>query len=185
MSKKLTEIASEIVQSQVSLTPMSAAEIATSLREVFRTLQVMQRSESEGADLVQNQDGTLAQEDAAPRMTPEDSIQNDKVICLECGKEMRQLTARHLVSHGLSPREYRQKYGFTMRTPLSAKSLTKARIKIAKKRGLPENLAKYIEARRQNKTESVPPQTPVTDDAPIGEGGDTKQTRLRKKVKTA
>ncbi|MEN6438251.1 MAG: MucR family transcriptional regulator [Syntrophobacter sp.] len=185
MSKKLTEIASEIVQSQVSLTPMSAVEIATSLREVFRTLQVMQRSESDGSDLAHNQDGTQVQEDAAPKMTPEDSIQNDKVICLECGKEMRQLTARHLVSHGLSPREYRQKYGFTMRTPLSAKSLTKARIKIAKKRGLPENLAKYIEARRQNKTEPVPSQAPAMEDASINDGGDARQTKLRKKAKTA
>jgi hypothetical protein len=38
-----------------------------------------------------------------------------------------------------------------MRTPLSAKSLTKARSKAAKKRGLPENLRKVIEARRQAK----------------------------------
>jgi hypothetical protein len=38
-----------------------------------------------------------------------------------------------------------------MRTALSAKSLTKARSKAAKKRGLPENLKKVIEARRQSK----------------------------------
>ncbi|HIJ76508.1 MAG TPA: hypothetical protein HPP81_07310 [Deltaproteobacteria bacterium] len=87
-----------------------------------------------------------------PVLRPADSIQNDKVICLECGKEMRQLSTKHLVAHGMSQKEYRKKYGFSMRTPLSAKSLTKARIKAAQKRGLPEKLQKYIEARRQSKT---------------------------------
>jgi hypothetical protein len=38
-----------------------------------------------------------------------------------------------------------------MGTPLAAKSLTKARSKAAKKRGLPENLKKAIEAGRQSK----------------------------------
>jgi predicted transcriptional regulator len=64
---------------------------------------------------------------------------------------MRQLTSKHLVSHGMDQKQYRKKYGFTMRTPLAAKSLTKARSKAAKKRGLPENLTKFIEARRQEK----------------------------------
>ena len=86
-----------------------------------------------------------------PVLRPADSIQNDKVICLECGKEMRQLSTKHLVAHGMSQKEYRKKYGFSMRTPLSAKSLTKARIKAAQKRGLPEKLQKYIEARRRKK----------------------------------
>ena len=40
----------------------------------------------------------------------------------------------------MSEKEYKKKYGFTMRTTLSAKSVTKARSKAAKKRGLPENL---------------------------------------------
>jgi hypothetical protein len=64
---------------------------------------------------------------------------------------MRQLTSKHLVSHEMSQKEYRKKYGFTMRTPLAAKSLTKSRSKAAKKRGLPDKLQKYMEARRQAK----------------------------------
>jgi predicted transcriptional regulator len=70
---------------------------------------------------------------------------------------MRVLTVKHLVSHGMSPKEYRKKYGFTMRTPLAARSLTKARSKAAKKRGLPENLKKAIEARRREKAEAKTP----------------------------
>ncbi len=153
MSKKLIEIASEIVQAQVSLTPMTAADIATSLREVFGTLQALQQAESAGTDLQAALEIQAASSDAKSALTPENSIQNDKVICLECGAEMRQLTGKHLSSHGMGQKEYKKKYGFLMRTPLAAKALTKARSKAAKKRGLPEKLQKFIEARRQSKSQ--------------------------------
>jgi predicted transcriptional regulator len=146
MTKKLIEIASEIVQTQVSLTAMSGADITSSLRQVFSTLHELQRSEAGEIELPQIQEPASVQ-----ALTPQDSIQDDKVICLECGKEMRQLTSKHLVVHGMDQKEYRLKYGFTMGTPLSAKSLTKARSKAAKKRGLPEKLKTFIEARRQAK----------------------------------
>ena len=50
-----------------------------------------------------------------------------------------------------------KKCGFTMKTPLAAKSLSKARSKAAKKRGLPEKLKQLIEARRQVKAEAKTP----------------------------
>ena len=175
MTKKLIEIASEIVQTQVSRTPMSGAEIASSLRQVFITLHELEKAEAGG--IVVEFAQPAAKEVAAAKLTPQDSIQNDKVICLECGAEMRQLTPKHLVSHGMNQKEYRKKYGFSMRTPLAAKSLTKSRSKAAKKRGLPENLKKAIEAKRQKKAKASAPKAAtktVTASKP-------KRTRLRKK----
>ncbi|MGA3118910.1 MAG: MucR family transcriptional regulator [Syntrophobacteraceae bacterium] len=175
MTKKLIEIASEIVQTQVSVTPMSGADITASLRQVFSTLHELEKAETAGIGIEFAQ--PLAEEAAATKLSPADSIQNDKVICLECGAEMRQLTSKHLVSHGMNVKEYRKKYGFTMRTPLSAKSLTKARSKAAKKRGVPENLKKYMEARRQEKAKVAATRAEtetITTNKP-------KRTRLRKK----
>ncbi len=154
MSKKLMEIASEIVQTQVSRTPMTAADIASSLRQVFSTLHELQRAESGEIEL-----SKIVESAPAQTLMPVDSIQENKVICLECGAEMRQLTKKHLDSHGISAKEYKKKYGFTMLTPLAAKSLTKARSKAAKKRGLPEKLKKAIEARRQEKAAASKPAT--------------------------
>lgn len=178
MPKKLLEIAAEIVQTQVGSTSMTAADIAYSLRTVFQTLREMQRSESEGATLVPL---PVSEEEQAEGTTPKPadpktSIQDDKVICLECGAEMRQLTKRHLSSHGISPREYKQKYGFSMRTPLAAKSLTKARSRAAKKRGLPEKLKSFIEARRQEKG-TASATTPAEAETAIK----PRSTRVRKK----
>ncbi len=177
MSKKLIEITSEIVQTQVSLTSMTAADIAASLRQVFSTLQEMQKAEAGEIELAPVAEvGGEGLTEAKPAISPANSIQNDKVICLECGAEMRQLTSKHLVSHGMSQKEYRKKYGFSMRTPLSAKSLTKARSKAAKKRGLPEKLQMYIEARRQRKAAASEQGNTQTATA-----GKPKQTRIRKK----
>ena len=150
MPKKLIEIASEIVLTQVSSAPMTAADISLALRQVFGTLHELQRAESGEIELPK-----IQEPEPARVLTPAGSIQNDKVICLECGSEFKQLTKKHLASHGLNSKEYKKKYGFTMKTPLAAKSVTKARSKAAKKRGVPENLKKYMEARRQEKAKAA------------------------------
>jgi predicted transcriptional regulator len=151
MTKKLIEITSEIVQQQVAITPMSAADITASLQQVFSTLMELQRAESTDTELPGTPGPALEGAAGSKALAPKASIQENKVVCLECGAEMKQLTSKHLVSHGMNQKDYRKKYGFTMRTALAAKSLTRSRSKAAKKRGLPENLLKAIEAKRQSK----------------------------------
>ena len=155
MTKRLLEIASEIVQTQVSMRQMSSEEIVLSLRQVFNTLQGMQKSETDGSfvDLGKMTDDSSTEGKSAEKSDPKDSIQEDKIVCLECGAEMRQLTTKHLGAHGLNPREYKKKWGFALRQSLSAKSLSRARSKAAKKRGLPENLVKYQEEKKLKKAE--------------------------------
>ncbi|MCL5405764.1 MAG: MucR family transcriptional regulator [Deltaproteobacteria bacterium] len=137
MSQKLVEMASQIVQTQASLSPMTAADITSSLRGVFATLHELQRIESGEMESPETTGTPQSQ-----AVTPENSIQADKVVCLECGAQMKQLTKLHLDSHGLTAKEYKKKYGFTFKTPLAAKSLTKARSKAAKKKRITAEPAK-------------------------------------------
>lgn len=167
MTRTLIELASEIVQTQVSKTNMTAQEITASLRQVFCTLHDLHRVEASEAE--QQASG---EPERAKGIAPEDSIRDDKVICLECGAEMKQLTKLHLVSHDLTAREYKKKYGFTMRTALAARSLTKARSRAAKKRGVPENLKKFMEQRRL--TKGAAPAETLADQ--------NKRTKVRKKA---
>jgi predicted transcriptional regulator len=155
--KKLLDIAAEIVHAQASVGQMSADQIEQALVKTFSTLQRMQRAEEKGVALeaVSPAEEAAVEEAAPARKDPRESIQDDKIFCLECGTEMRQLTTKHLSSHGLTPREYKKKYGFSLKQPLSAKSLTKARSKAAKKRGLPENLVKFLEQRKQKKAQAM------------------------------
>jgi predicted transcriptional regulator len=153
MAKKLLEIAAEIVQAQVSTNQLVTDEIVSALKLVFSALRDMQKSEIEGMplEIIKPSEEVVLEEAVAGKLDPKGSIQEDKVICLECGAEMRQLTAKHLSSHGLSIREYKHRYGFPLRQSLSAKALSKARSKAAKKRGLPEKLLKFQEERKRKK----------------------------------
>ena len=131
MAKSLTEMAAEIVAAQASHAAMSADEMNTALRKAFEALKSIKAVE-EGA--------AVPAEEAPAALEPRASIQRNKVICLECGKEFKQLTNRHLKDHGINAKEYRKKYGFSARQPLSAKSLTAKRRKTAKTLGLGEKL---------------------------------------------
>jgi predicted transcriptional regulator len=100
-------------------------------------------------------------EEIPEKIDPKSSIQENKVICLECSAEMRQLTVNHLSSHGLTMREYKTKWGFPQRQSLSAISLSKARSKASKKRGLPEKLLRFQEKQRQEKMDAAVLEAPT------------------------
>lgn len=62
-------------------------------------------------------------------MDPKKSIREKSITCLECGKTFKIIGARHLAGHGLTPEEYRAKYGFKKGTPLVCKGLQRERRK--------------------------------------------------------
>ena len=152
MSKSLVEMAAEIVQAQTGSKNMSSDEIALALQSTFKTLTVLQAEECKISSGMEAGLQGLGLEDKQPAVAPEKSIQKNRIICLECGQEFKMLSPKHLRSHGLNGREYRQKYGFSLRQPLCAKGLSERRKKAGKDRGLPENLRKAIESRKKKKT---------------------------------
>ncbi|MDR3554324.1 MAG: MucR family transcriptional regulator [Syntrophobacteraceae bacterium] len=154
--KKLLDITADVVKAQASVEPMSPRQIRLSLIETFSTLQRMQRAEERG--LLPDSGPTReakTEEVQKVKNEPLQSIHDDKVVCLECGAEMRQLTAKHLSRHNITVREYKHKWGFALKQPLSAKRLTRARSLAARKRGLPANLVKFLEQRKQKKVEAA------------------------------
>ena len=145
MSKSLVEMAAAIVQSQSTSKGMSTEEVTFALQSTFKALQELQADEIKNAA-----EGGSLEGGTAPAISPEKSIQKNKIICLECGQEFRMLSPKHLKSHGLTGREYRSKHGFSLRQPLCAKSLSDRRKKAGKARGLPENLKKAIAKRKKS-----------------------------------
>ncbi len=158
MSKKLLEITAEIVQAQATVSKMTPEEIEATLARTFATLQKIQSAEEGGTQFGAGEpfDGSAPEAQTQEKIGPKESIQENKVVCLECGVEMRQLTTKHLGTHGLTPREYKKKWGFPLKQSLSAKSLSKARSRAAKKRGLPANLVKFQEERKKKNGEQKP-----------------------------
>jgi len=147
MGKSLVEMAAELVQSQCATKAMSTEEITLALQATFNVLQSLQAGE---AKLQAGISEVSAGEVISPGMAPEKSIQKNKIVCLECGQEFKMLSPKHLRSHELTGREYREKWGLPLRQPLCAKSLSERRKKAGKERGLPENLRKAIAKRKKN-----------------------------------
>jgi len=75
----------------------------------------------------------LMTSEAAPAPSGPDAgsrqISERSITCLECGKSFKLLTRRHLLSHGLSADEYRDRWGYAKDTPLVCKSLQRERRK--------------------------------------------------------
>ncbi|MBT8333632.1 MAG: MucR family transcriptional regulator [Desulfobacterales bacterium] len=144
MAKTLVEMAAEIIQAQGTTKDMSIEEMQSALHKTFETLQTLQKLES-GQEVGET-------ETAAPQIVPQKSILKNKIICLECGEEFKMLSPKHLRSHDLTGREYRVKYGFSLRQPLCAKALSEKRKKSGKERGIPEALKKAIAERKKAST---------------------------------
>ncbi len=154
MAKSLVEMASDIVQAQSQAKNMTTEEITYALQQTFNALQSLQHVEAAITQGVKpgevgapGDGGGLAK--TAGALNPEKSIQKSKIICLECNQEFRMLSPKHLKSHGLTGREYREKHGFSLRQPLCARNLSEMRKKAGRERGLPDNLMKAIKARRK------------------------------------
>lgn len=140
MPKSLVEMASEIVAAQASRTEMSTEEISDVVCRVFESLKSLQAMEAG--------QGENSQDEPPEKISPQDSIQRNRVICLVCGKEFKLLSNRHLALHGLTSRDYKLKYGLPLRQALSAKSLTMARRRIAKEKGLGAKLVAYRRSKK-------------------------------------
>jgi predicted transcriptional regulator len=135
MPKSLVEMAAEIVSSQASHAKMLADEMFEAIGKVFEALRRAKVTE----------EGAPPAEAAPGRPSRKRSVFRNRVICLECGREFKQLTDRHLSQHGLNKRTYKDKHGIPRAQKLVATAVSEKRRKLAEERGLGEKLA---EARR-------------------------------------
>ena len=135
MAKSLTQMAANIVAAQASHVSMSADEMDAALKKVFEALnQIKVLEETPAGEVVDDELARL-------RANPMKSIQRTYVINLEDGSKYKQITAKTLAKFGLTAREYRKKWGFSARQPLSSKALSAKRRKVAKDLGLADKLA--------------------------------------------
>ncbi|MEA4856353.1 MAG: MucR family transcriptional regulator [Solidesulfovibrio sp.] len=65
---------------------------------------------------------------------PKKAVKERTITCLESGKPYKILTKRHLAKFGLTPEEYREKWGYPKGMPLVCKALQRERRK--KMRGM-------------------------------------------------
>jgi len=107
----------EIVKAQASVRTMTEEEIISMVKKLVRGIQSIS-----GEAPVQS-----AEEEVA--CDPAKSVREKTVSCCVCGKAFKIITKKHLLSHGLTPVEYREKFGYKKGMPLVCKSLQRERRK--------------------------------------------------------
>ena len=122
-SGAIMEFASDIVSAYVSNNAVQSGELANLIREVHATLSGLDKDAPNG-------------DARKPAVSIKKSITDEFLICLEDGKKFKSLK-RHLRSkYGLSPEEYREKWGLPYDYPMVAPSYARKRSELAKEMGL-------------------------------------------------
>ncbi|MBG0777980.1 MAG: MucR family transcriptional regulator [Desulfovibrionaceae bacterium] len=107
----------EIVKAQASVRTMTEEEIISMVKKL-----------SEGIRAT-SEDGVMPDYMQEPAMDPKKALKEKSISCLECGKSFKILTKKHLATHGLTPEDYREKWGYKKGQPLVCKSLQRERRK--------------------------------------------------------
>ncbi|MGE4537623.1 MAG: MucR family transcriptional regulator [Desulfovibrio sp.] len=118
----------EIVKAQASVRTMNEDEITNMMGKLTASIMSIE--------------GPTPIEEQPPLMDPAKAIKEASIVCLECGKSFKILTKKHLASHGLTPEQYREKYGYRKGQALACKSLVRERRKKMKDMALWERRKK-------------------------------------------
>jgi predicted transcriptional regulator len=94
--------------------------------------------------LIQNIYGALAglgdtpaiEEKLQPAVSVRSSVKPDHIVCLEDGKKMKMLKRHLMTDHGLTPAEYRARWGLPASYPMVAPDYAETRRVLAKQIGL-------------------------------------------------
>ncbi|WP_018124599.1 MucR family transcriptional regulator [Desulfovibrio oxyclinae] len=104
----------KIVEAQAGVRQMTADEACEMVKSLSDGLQKIAQGEADPPK-------------QEPPCDPKRAIRNKSIVCLECGRTFKTLSKKHLESHGLTPDEYRAKWGYRKRAPLSCRETAKAR----------------------------------------------------------
>ncbi|MCR5562728.1 MAG: MucR family transcriptional regulator [Desulfovibrio sp.] len=113
----------EIAKAQAAVRPMTSEQFMAFAKEIADGL----RDTTSGAVHIKS-----AEAKSLSAIEAKKSIKEKSVTCLVCGKSFKVLGKRHLATHGLSPKEYREKFGLRKRAPLICKSLARERREMMK-----------------------------------------------------
>jgi predicted transcriptional regulator len=124
-SDELLKLASDIVAAYVSNNPVPVSELPMIIKSVHATL----------GGLAGGRTGELATSQK-PAVSVKKSITPEYLICLEDGKKLKMLKRYLRSRYGLSPDQYRAKWGLPADYPMVASNYSAQRSDFAKKIGL-------------------------------------------------
>lgn len=121
---ELLALASDIVASYVGNNAVQPDQVTDMLRSVYGAMSSLTEEEvEEPVELI-------------PAVPIKKSVTKDFIICLEDGKELKMLKRHLSTAYGMTPDEYREKWGLKSDYPMVAPSYSQKRQELAKTIGL-------------------------------------------------
>lgn len=114
----------DVVVSYVANNTLGADEVSSLIQSVYGTLAGL------------SSQTPVAEARPEPAVSIRSSVKREHVVCLEDGKKMKMLKRHLMTDHGLTPDEYRARWGLASDYPMVAPDYADKRRELAKKIGL-------------------------------------------------
>lgn len=116
-------VVAKIVTAYVANNKLEADELPQLIAEVHNALHQIGNTSTVDSRLV-------------PAVDPRKSVKPDHIVCLEDGLKFKTLKRHLTAQHGMTPREYRSKWGLPHGYPMTAPDYAHHRSEMAKSAGL-------------------------------------------------
>lgn len=123
-SVETLQLVTDIVAAYLSNNSVNASQIPTLLQDVHDAMRALAAGAAANAGSQQ------------PAVPIKKSVTSDYVICLEDGKKLKMLKRYLRTQYGMSPEDYRRKWGLPADYPMVAPNYSKRRSQFAKDIGL-------------------------------------------------
>ncbi|SEA77484.1 MucR family transcriptional regulator [Rubrimonas cliftonensis] len=129
-TSELLALTSQIVASHVSNNSVGMADLPQLIEQVYGALHGLIAPPQE------------PKEELRPAVPVKKSVTDDYIICLEDGKKMKMLKRHLSTAYGMTPEQYREKWGLPADYPMVAPTYSLKRQRLAKENGLGRNRGK-------------------------------------------
>jgi predicted transcriptional regulator len=120
----LLTLTADIVAAHVSNNSVAVNDLPTLIQNVHSALTGISSS------------GSAPEAKPEPKVSIRSSVKPDYIVCLEDGKKQKMLKRHLMTNHGMTPDEYRQKWGLASDYPMVAPNYAEQRRTLAKSIGL-------------------------------------------------
>ena len=127
MSETLITLTSDIVAAHVSNNNVAVEDVPLLITTVYHALAGL------------GEPVPVVEEKPEPAVSIRSSVKKDHLVCLEDGKKMKMLKRHLMTEHGMTPDEYRARWGLGSDYPMVAPDYADTRRDLAKKIGLGRN----------------------------------------------
>jgi predicted transcriptional regulator len=123
MTDKLLDLTKTVVAAYVSNNSVATSGLPSLIADVASALTNLATT------------AAVAPEKPVPAVNPKRSVNPDFIVCLEDGKKFRSLKRHLMVRFGMTPHQYREKWGLPFDYPMVAPNYAEARSAVAKRIG--------------------------------------------------